>query len=29
MKYPAAMKTFAAFQSRRRRFSKRREDARA
>jgi hypothetical protein len=29
MKYPAAMKTFAALRSRRRRFEKRREDARA
>jgi hypothetical protein len=29
MKYPAAMKTFASFRSRRRRFDKRRENARA
>jgi len=29
MKYPAAMKTFALLRSRRRRFDKRRENARA
>jgi hypothetical protein len=29
MKYPAAMKTFAPFRSRRRRFDKQRENARA
>jgi hypothetical protein len=29
MKYPAAMMTFALLRSRRRRFAKRREDARA